>query len=766
MLPFQYTEEANEFLQVVTDIDERSSFVIRKVCAKLDHSKITKPELVETIFRLVKGLIQDNEVIPIQSASTDISPADSEDEDDYVLYEEFDESVYVRKSELIARGIELPVREPHFTSLTTPDPVDLAEAKMRLGQGESLDQLTHRQRHSYNLEQSLAAGGKNQEEPKSSPLVNDRELSKETAIEQPIQHIDTKTDQHEDEAEDFVDAVEQIKSPDTQGQAGDAAQGLPGETDEAKGAGGEQGEVLAEVSDQDSTNKVDNVKNDDKVDNVTNDDNVKNDNIDVKDDAATAADEVTNSGAATKAVQAEEGIAAKESDKAGAAVKDNTATNDGAKKVNDVRDPTPAVVNTQTKKICFKLKVGRCKFGISGVNRVTGKKCPFEHPKKCNKWAKAGWLGEGGCKANPCDKLHQTICQNVTPKGKMCTNESCTFLHPSGWRNPAAKPEASKGARSSGDPTPNGGKQAGALGTAANNSGNIANKNGNVVVNNRLAKVAEVKENNQGRKAKRGGGGARLQGGEGQHQAGGGQHQGGAGAGHRGGGQHQSGGGHHQEGASRQGGVSQHHAGGGQQQGKAALHGVGQHQGGTGAGHRGGGQHQSGGGHHQEGASRQGGVSQHHAGGGQQQGKAALHGVGQHQGGTGAGHRGGGQHQSGGGHHQEGAGHQGGVSQHHAGGDQHTGGQHEQHQDGRASYSAVAGGVAPGFQGPVQGQGMSPMNPLQQSFLDKRLAEMHQSIIQQMQIMLMTILRPIPQVSPNLSHLQQGQQITQPTFQC
>ena len=159
-------------------------------------------------------------------------------------------------------------------------------------------------------------------------------------------------------------------------------------------------------------------------------------------------------------------------------------------------------------------------------------------------------------------------------------------------------------------------------------------------------------------------------------------------------------------------------------------------------------------------------MSQHHAGGGQQQGKAAPHGVGQHQGGTGAGHRGGGQHQSGGGHHQEGAGHQGGVSQHHAGGDQHAGGQHEQHQDGRASYSAVAGGVAPGFQGPVQGQGMSPMNPLQQSFLDKRLAEMHQSIIQQMQIMLMTILRPIPQVSPNLSHLQQGQQITQPTFQC
>ena len=76
MLSFQYTEEANEFPQDVTDIDERSSFVIRKVCAKLDHSKITKPELVETIFRLVKGLIQDNEVIPIQSASTDISPAD------------------------------------------------------------------------------------------------------------------------------------------------------------------------------------------------------------------------------------------------------------------------------------------------------------------------------------------------------------------------------------------------------------------------------------------------------------------------------------------------------------------------------------------------------------------------------------------------------------------------------------------------------------------------------------------------------------------
>ena len=83
---------------------------------------------------------------------------------------------------------------------------------------------------------------------------------------------------------------------------------------------------------------------------------------------------------------------------------------------------------TTSPKVCIHHKKGRCKFGLSGKKRIDGewKKCPFAHPRVCEKLLTNGDRGKFGCRGN-CGKFHPKMCYSSMnskrcPHGKECRN--------------------------------------------------------------------------------------------------------------------------------------------------------------------------------------------------------------------------------------------------------------------------------------------------------------------------------------------------------
>ena len=106
------------------------------------------------------------------------------------------------------------------------------------------------------------------------------------------------------------------------------------------------------------------------------------------------------------------------------------------------------------------VKYGRCKHGMSGKIKISGKICEGRHPKICKK-LRSGGFGKNGCtKGSTCEYLHPKVCRGSVSKEKTCSDPvSCKFFHISGTRlsHPNAhqtktKPSVKPGA---GDPTSN-----------------------------------------------------------------------------------------------------------------------------------------------------------------------------------------------------------------------------------------------------------------------------------------------------------------------
>ena len=84
--------------------------------------------------------------------------------------------------------------------------------------------------------------------------------------------------------------------------------------------------------------------------------------------------------------------------------------------------------NGEKTKVCIHHRKGRCKFGLSGKMKVDGewKKCPFAHPRVCEKLLCNGNRGKLGCKGD-CRKLHPKMCYSSLntrkcPYDKQCRN--------------------------------------------------------------------------------------------------------------------------------------------------------------------------------------------------------------------------------------------------------------------------------------------------------------------------------------------------------
>ena len=69
---------------------------------------------------------------------------------------------------------------------------------------------------------------------------------------------------------------------------------------------------------------------------------------------------------------------------------------------------------------------GRCNFGMSGKMKVDGewKKCPFAHPRVCEKLLSNGERGKFGCKGD-CKKLHPKMCYSSLNKKKCPHDKQC-----------------------------------------------------------------------------------------------------------------------------------------------------------------------------------------------------------------------------------------------------------------------------------------------------------------------------------------------------
>ena len=81
--------------------------------------------------------------------------------------------------------------------------------------------------------------------------------------------------------------------------------------------------------------------------------------------------------------------------------------------------------NTQT---CRHYKNNTCRFGISG------KGCPFVHPKRCSKLMNHGTRAGKGCnKGNKCNDFHPKMCPLSISKSE-CLDISCTLCHVKGTR--------------------------------------------------------------------------------------------------------------------------------------------------------------------------------------------------------------------------------------------------------------------------------------------------------------------------------------------
>lgn len=78
--------------------------------------------------------------------------------------------------------------------------------------------------------------------------------------------------------------------------------------------------------------------------------------------------------------------------------------------------------------ICRHYKNNTCKFGISG------KGCPFVHPKRCSKLMNHGTRAGKGCnKGSKCEDFHPKMCPMSISKSE-CLDMSCTLCHVKGTR--------------------------------------------------------------------------------------------------------------------------------------------------------------------------------------------------------------------------------------------------------------------------------------------------------------------------------------------
>ena len=75
--------------------------------------------------------------------------------------------------------------------------------------------------------------------------------------------------------------------------------------------------------------------------------------------------------------------------------------------------------------ICWHYKNGICKFGQRGKNKEG--KCPFSHPRKCEKFTFGGPTTLG-CRFKGCKKVHPYICK-TWKRGQNCTDADCKRLH-------------------------------------------------------------------------------------------------------------------------------------------------------------------------------------------------------------------------------------------------------------------------------------------------------------------------------------------------
>ena len=82
----------------------------------------------------------------------------------------------------------------------------------------------------------------------------------------------------------------------------------------------------------------------------------------------------------------------------------------------------------ETTKVCIHHRKGRCNFGMSGKMKIDKewKKCPFAHPRVCEKLLSNGDRGMFGCKGD-CKKLHPKMCYSSLnskkcPYDKQCRN--------------------------------------------------------------------------------------------------------------------------------------------------------------------------------------------------------------------------------------------------------------------------------------------------------------------------------------------------------
>ena len=92
----------------------------------------------------------------------------------------------------------------------------------------------------------------------------------------------------------------------------------------------------------------------------------------------------------------------------------------------DARKPGSGEKMDEKKKICIHHRKGRCKFGLSGKKRIDGewKKCPFEHPRVCEKLLNNGDRGKFGCKGD-CKKLHPKMCFSSLNSKKCPYDRDC-----------------------------------------------------------------------------------------------------------------------------------------------------------------------------------------------------------------------------------------------------------------------------------------------------------------------------------------------------
>ena len=92
--------------------------------------------------------------------------------------------------------------------------------------------------------------------------------------------------------------------------------------------------------------------------------------------------------------------------------------------------------NLETKtQTCKHYKNNKCRFGISG------KDCPFLHPKRCSKLMNHGTRANKGCnKGNKCKDFHPKMCPLSISKSE-CFDASCTLCHVKGTKRHPPKPK-------------------------------------------------------------------------------------------------------------------------------------------------------------------------------------------------------------------------------------------------------------------------------------------------------------------------------------